>query len=75
MGRKLLLILMALATGIVLVIGLIRIIAGAPGAQPAGWQSAAQAYVRYQATKHAILLEVAAAEEATRPWAFQRAMN
>jgi hypothetical protein len=34
-----------------------------------------QAYVQYQATKRATLLEVAAAEEAARPWEFQRAMS
>lgn len=75
MNRRFLLLLTTLATGLVLMIGLIRIIASAPGAQPAGWQSATQAYMRYQATKHAIQLEIAAAEEAGRPWEFRRTMS
>jgi hypothetical protein len=75
MKRQFLLLLAALATGLVLVVSLIRIIAGMPGAQPAGWQSAAQAYMRYQATRYAIRLEILAAEEAARPWGFRPGMS
>jgi len=75
MKRQFLLLLAALAIGLLLVVSLIRIIASTPGAQVAGWRSAVQAYIRYQAARHAIMLEIVGAAEAARPWEFQRAMS
>ncbi len=75
MARRSLLILAAVFIGGVLLVGLVRILVSTPGAEPSGWRSAVQAYTRYEADRGATTWQIAAAEQAIRPWEFLREMS
>jgi hypothetical protein len=75
MKRKITLVLAAVTVGAVLLIILMRSIAATPNDDPGGWRSAVRKYIDYEAKMTGTTLEVAAAEQAARPWEFRREMS
>jgi hypothetical protein len=72
MRRGALLAVLAILVGGALLGALIGLVLASPGAEAAGWRSAARKYIAFVSAGQ---LEVAAAEPASRPWAFRREMS